>query len=302
MELLNGLSIMPSLYCNYNCEYCYLGDLRKNKTLLNLDILANRLDEITQNYTIQHTTLYGGEISLLPQTYLNDLLQLVKDYNPAFVTNLSQEWFLNYCLINNVKLSISLNEERTNYNKTLQILKTLKGIKSICLSVVVLPSLLKKDSFEILDFFEDLGFDVIFIQYHPSIHSKVVYNITTKDYSDFLLRIIKAKYERDYKFKIQNEIVLRDTTYRATADSFMFINQNGNFSSIKYNEKEEEYFVEFNTLQEWKDFCKQEQKLYYTKCHTCKYYNKCKAEHLVNLEKDNCSGLYNLLEEYSKIG
>ena len=33
------LSIQPTFLCNYNCEYCYLGNLRKDKTILDLDIL-----------------------------------------------------------------------------------------------------------------------------------------------------------------------------------------------------------------------------------------------------------------------
>ena len=39
MKTIDMLSIQPTFLCNYNCEYCYLGNLRKDKTILDLDIL-----------------------------------------------------------------------------------------------------------------------------------------------------------------------------------------------------------------------------------------------------------------------
>ena len=38
MKTIDMLSIQPTFLCNYNCEYCYLGNLRKDKTILDLDI------------------------------------------------------------------------------------------------------------------------------------------------------------------------------------------------------------------------------------------------------------------------
>ena len=43
MKTIDMLSIQPTFLCNYNCEYCYLGNLRKDKTILDLDILSLKI-------------------------------------------------------------------------------------------------------------------------------------------------------------------------------------------------------------------------------------------------------------------
>lgn len=295
------LSIIPSYICNFHCNYCYLGNLTYNNKVLSIEKIKQRVNEISSKYKIDRVVLFGGEISLLNKNYIDELYNFLNKYDLSFVTNLSQDWFINYSLCKNVHLSISLNEERPYYKETLEKIKKLRNVKNICLSVVVLPSILNKNPSELLSFYEDLGLDIIFIQYHPSIYCDVKYNITTKQFSNFLYNILKEKEKYEYSFTIHNEIILKDDTYKSTADNFLFINPNGNFSSIKYNEKEEEYYVEFNTLKEWESFCKEEKTWYYKKCNNCKYFGKCKAEHLINLNKNNCSGLYNLLEKYNKV-
>lgn len=301
MEILNSLSIIPSYNCNFHCKYCYLGKLTYQKDILSLDVIQNRLYEIKTKYNIDRVILFGGEISILNKDYIESLYNLVKDYTVTFVTNLSQDWFINYCLAKNVSLSVSLNEERPEYKRTLQKLKALKGLKNICLSVVVLPSLLCKTPKEILDFFEELGHNVIFIQYHPSIYCDVNYKILTKDYSTFLVNLLKEKHKHSYHFKIENETILNDDTYKSTSDNFLFLNPNGKYSVVQYTPEEKEYYLEFSTLEEWESFCKNEKTWYKQNCENCKYFGKCKAEHLVNLNQNNCSGLFNLIEEYQKI-
>lgn len=296
LKTLSNISIMPSFYCNYSCEYCYLGNLTKNKNLLSLEKLLTRLTELQKEYIIESSTIYGGEISLLDDSYLYDLYQLIKNIKPTFITNFSNTKILEFCLLNNCNCGISLNKERPFYEKTLLNLKNFKHLPIISLSVVVLPSLLNENVFTLLDMYEELGFDVNFIQYHPSIYSKKVYNITTKDYILFLDKIIHEKNKHNYKFTICNEIILRDSKYSPLADSFVFLNPNGNFSSIKYKESIE-YPVEFQTLQQWKDFCNEEKIWYNKNCKDCKYFTKCKAEHLIEIDKPYCSGLYYLLNK-----
>ena len=192
MKVIDMLSIQPTFLCNYNCEFCYLGDLRKNKTILDLNILEQRLNEITTNYIIRNITIYGGEVSLLNKDYITKLSSLCENINvkPTFVSNLSNDWLISYCDENNYTLSISLNEERPFYNETLSKLKQLSRKDNKNLSVVVLPSLLNKPYKEIMDLYESIGLDIFFIQYHPSILSKKTYNIDINDFSNFLKNII----------------------------------------------------------------------------------------------------------------
>lgn len=302
MNIINNISIMPTYKCNFDCEYCYLGELTKNKKILDLNILNERLSEIEKKYIIETVTIYGGEISLLDKKYLDDLYSLTKDYDPLLVTNLSNEWIIEYSLNKNLNVSISLNEERPHYKQTLEKIYKYKNLKNLSLSVVVLPSLLKRDVKELLEFYESIGLEIMFIQYHPSIYSHKKYNISTKDYIDFLINILNEKHKNKYNITICNEIILNDIKYSPTANNFIFINPDGNYSSIKYDNNEIESPIIFNTLQEWENFCNNEFEWYKENCNSCKYFKKCKAEHLINLKPGNCSGLYNLLEFYNKLG
>lgn len=290
------LSIIPSYFCNYNCEYCYLGKLRSERTLLPLNTLLNRMQELEQEHFIDHITVYGGEISLLSKEYIQELYNFIQSYKVTFVTNLSNDWLVDFCKEKNIHLSISLNEERQYYDKTLTKLLEMEKTSNMDLSIVVLPSILKTPVSELLSLYEKIGLDVFFIQYHPSILSKVNYQITEDEYSNFLYNIIKETKEHSYNINIGNIEIFKDNDYKPTADNFIFINPNGKFSSVKYVNGVEQP-IEFSTLKDWKEFCNAEKKWYFDNCQFCEYYNKCKAEHLVQLDKKECSGLYTLLKK-----
>ena len=302
MKILDTLSIQPTFLCNYNCEFCYLGNLRKDKTILNLDVLKNRLEEITKEYNIKNIILYGGEVSLLDKEYIDKIMIMCKEYtniNPSIVSNLSNDWIINYCDNNNYTLSISLNEERPYYNETLNKLKKLNRKDNKNLSIVVLPSLLKKQPLELMSFYNMLGFDVFFIQYHPSILSKKIYNININDYSLFLKNIIDEKHNHIYNINILNEIIIKNNEYNPMTSGCLFINPNGNYSTVVYD-NHIEHFEEFDTLDKWKLFCKEDYKRYFKSCYLCELFGKCKAEHLDVLDSKECSGLYNLLTWYKE--
>lgn len=290
------LSIIPSFYCNYNCQYCYLGDLRKDKKLLNLNDLEKRLQELS-NYKIDNISVYGGELSLLNKPYLEELIKILPKCEITFTTNASNPWLIDWCHQNNIHIAISLNEERPNYHQTIQYLKTLSNKNDIELSVVVLPSLLNKSYSELYQFYNNLGYNVYFIQYHPSKLSKIQYNISQKDYNIFLENMIQESHKHN-GIKISNEIVFYDKEHIPTKNGFLFINPNGNYSTVIYDENNIEEYKEYFNLTDWYNDCYNEKQWYFNNCLYCEYYNKCKAEHLVNLQKPYCSGLYNILKLY----
>ena len=78
------LAVIPTYACNFNCSFCLEN---KNKTLLDLNILRKRLMEIP--YNVKVLTLLGGEISILPENYLNNLLKLIDEHHKeiAIITN-----------------------------------------------------------------------------------------------------------------------------------------------------------------------------------------------------------------------
>lgn len=295
------LSIMPTYKCNFHCGYCYLGDLTTTNTILDLDKLSTKLEELNNNYNIDNVCIYGGEVSLLGRDYLNDLVKLLNGYNISLVTNLSNDWIIDFCLLNDIRLCVSLNEERPYYNETICKLKKLKHVKNISLSVVILPSLITDEQIEkAFDLYEELGFEILFIPYHPSIHSKQTINIKPHMFEESLQKLLKENNKRNNPIIISNEIILNDDKYEPTNNKFLFINPNGEYSSVKYDDKGIEEFIIFKNLDEYNNYCKKEIKMYYENCNGCQFYGKCKAEHLIfNGYDESCSGLYKLLSQYS---
>ena len=291
------LSIQPTFLCNYNCEYCYLGDLRKDRIILDLNILEQRLEEITQICDIENIQILGGEISLLDANYLNDLYNIVNKYPCAMTTNLSNNWLINYCLQNNIKLGVSLNEERPYYQETVNKLKTLKDIKTISLSSVVLPSLLKKSSKEILEFYDSLGFTTYFIQYRPSLTNNVVYDLTLNDYINFMDKLVNEYKTNHYDFPLGNETVMTDTIYSSSYDKSLLINPNGKLNIILENNDGYDYYKELDNIQEFLSFQAGYNAFRAFECTKCKHYNKCLGKHLASSDTKKCSELFNIFDK-----
>lgn len=301
---IDNLSIQPTFLCNFNCSYCYLGNLRNCSDILDLRVLERRIEEILNKYQIRNINLYGGEISLLKPSYLEELVAICTriGIKPTVITNLSNDWIIDFCEERSLPLSISLNEERPYYKETLEKIKKLRNKGNKNLSVVVLPSILDKDYLDLMSFYEKLGLEVFFIQYHPSVHScksGVVYDININHFSNFLKGIISEKHRKDYEIKIINEDILNNKDYNPLMSGFLFITPFGQYSTVLYQNGIERYKY-FNNLEEWEECCKKEYKEYFLKCNLCEYFGKCKAEHLEVIDKKECSGLYELQKWYEE--
>lgn len=301
---IDNLSIQPTFLCNFNCNYCYLGNLRNYADILDLRVLEQRIEEILNKYQIRNINLYGGEISLLKPSYLEELVAICTriGIKPTVITNLSNDWIIGFCEERSLPLSISLNEERPYYKETLEKIKKLRNKGNKNLSVVVLPSMLDKDYSGLMSFYEKLGLDVFFIQYHPSVHScksGAVYDININHFSNFLKGIISEKHRKDYEIKIINEDILNNKDYNPLMPGFLFITPFGQYSTVLYQNGIERYEY-FNSLEEWEECCKKEYREYFLKCNLCEYFGKCKAEHLEVIGKKECSGLYELQKWYEE--
>lgn len=298
------LSIMPSYKCNFKCEYCYLGDLIKTYKSLDLSVMNDLLLELKQQYTINHVNLYGGELSLLDQNYLQQLINIIKDNinncGISITSNFSNENILTFCLSNNIQLNVSLNEERYNYLQTLNKIKKFSGTKLFDLAVVVLPSILNYSIPDLYKFYNELEFDVFFIQHHNSIHQQT-YSISIDQFSNFLYDFIcYHTNQKQNKFKIENLEILNDEDYNPNTESYLFINPDGKYCTTSFKNRIEEYIL-FDNLQQWQQYCETSRQLYIDKCSTCELFDKCKAEHLEILKnKDECSGLKQLLTSLKK--
>ena len=290
------ISINPTYQCNGHCPYCYLGNLIKDDTVLNLQIMRNRLDQLQKFDKDLVIDIFGGEIGMLQENYLNDLILICLHYsknvtissnftiNPNIVYNLARKY--------NIPLFVSWNVERGNINK-IAIDNVLKyeDRSNIGIQIVCLPTIINID--KLIRYFESIKVrSITFLQYYPGKFAKKRYNVNNCDYSDFIIRLHKLNKLNHYNINITNLNLIRDANYVPLQSSNIFITPYGQYAVTKYDKDGYEEFYCFDSLNTFNDIINDEKRRYFTKCGTCEYYQYCLAEHWHGWnENDDCAGL-----------
>ena len=291
-----SLSIIPTYWCKTNCKYCYLGDLRKDQTTLDLQCLDNKLHQLVENdYVIDSISVYGGEISLLDEQYLIQIVKIIRSHvsnqvTIGFCTSGYNRSIFELAEYLKVRVTIPLNQERPDYKKNLQLIKQ----HNCSLGVVVLPSIINTPVDQLVEFYESLGRDVFFYQFYPSSINRSPYSFDIKQYTDFVISFINEYKKKHRSFELINLSEWMDKCYNPEASGFIYISPNGKWMTTGYSDCLES-FVEFDTLDQWKQYCKKERLQRLIKCNACPYYDKCKAEHLVVMGEEYCSGMRKLI-------
>lgn len=305
------VSVQPTFYCNLGCPYCYLGNLRNKFQLLDLyDLRDKLLPEILSRTKITTIDIFGGEISILPSIYLEYLFKICLEYCNS--VNVTSNLF-NLDILETLKkfpkvnLAISWNKERSDCPRIEEILdnqnkyfKNLDNKKQIL--TVALPSLLKEDPKKILDRFEKWNLPVTILRYFPS-EENALYNLTTKDYEDFLIKILETYLTGNYTFPLNNHQQLLKVEKEPLMTSNLFIQPSGEYSWISYDGNKEVYLHDKN-IENWEIDSKLENFKYREKCLSCAFYNCCLAEHLNfnDITESSCCGLKNLLKWWYEKG
>lgn len=291
-----SLSIIPTYWCKTNCKYCYLGDLRKDQTTLDLQCLDNKLHQLVENdYVIDSISVYGGEISLLDEQYLIQIVKIIRSHvsnqvTIGFCTSGYNRSIFELAEYLKVRVTIPLNQERPDYKKNLQLIKQ----HNCSLGVVVLPSIINTPVDQLVEFYDSLGRDVFFYQFYPSSINRSPYSFDIKQYTDFVISFINEYKKKPRSFGLINLSEWMDKCYNPEASGFIYISPIGKWMTTGYSDCLES-FVEFDTLDQWKQYCKKERLQRLIKCNACPYYDKCKAEHLVVMGEEYCSGMRKLI-------
>jgi MoaA/NifB/PqqE/SkfB family radical SAM enzyme len=294
---------MPNYFCHKNCEYCYLGSIKNDPKILDIQKLKRQLKTISHNFSITKIEIFGGEISLLPIDYISKLFNLCNKYtHTSIITNYSNIYFNQFLYNNNISYSISINDERDNNSEVEKLLLNNK-YENLSLIQVATPSLLKRTSYEVLSHLNKFNVsNVQFLQYSPALHAKVIYNLTNKNYSDFLKNIIIEYKKGNYNFNISNisdlDLVI-NKEYDSSMRAVLFINPYNEYCSVDYKDGLE-YFKSYgDKLKNWMNGCKINYIKYPKECSVCEYYEKCYAEHIREWNKDDeCVGFKSLIEWY----
>lgn len=297
------LSINPIYLCNFRCNFCYLTENQlSDKRNLSLDILEKRLLEIKEkNYQIDHVDLYGGEIALLPEDYLYSLDKLLEKYdNPSIniITNFSK--INKYFLEDHVSVSVSFDfEAREKHELVLQ--NIIKFKKDIAILMLASKDLLKLDVPKIISIFNKIE-NIKTVEIKP--YSKNQANnleVTDSDFENFIKKWIQSDIEKKFSFiNLENIKKSLNKKYNAFSDNHIYINPQGNYAVLEFDESDKEYFLELGSLDEYEKWCEKEKDKVNNNifCQSCEYRGNCLTEHyrdVKNLE-NSCNGFKKLLD------
>lgn len=296
------LSINPSYYCNFRCDFCYLTpEQLGDKTRLPLDRLNEMLVELKEHYDIDGVDLYGGETLLLPKWYLTDIKELLHGHgihNLNLITNLS----IDSPFLNDPDFYIAVSYDFEAREQSDAVLGRMMSLgRKFSVLMLASPTLVAKDPEEIIQTF-NLFSQLENVEVKPySSNQANQLEVTYQEYEEFVKSIIQAQTPK--KFTFSNELQLDDALRHernAFSDDHLYITPKGSYGLLDFDEEQNEFFLEFNDLSYY-DVWKDKEKAMVESnpiCGECEYKGHCLSEHLqwVDSLDHGCNGFKGLLD------
>lgn len=297
------VSINPTYYCNFRCDFCYLTETQlADRKLLGLDILENKLSEIHQYTVVDMVDLYGGEIGLLQESYIQklcDLLQKFKISDINIITNLSM---INEVILNpNIYLTVSYDFEcREQHLRVWDNL--LKLTRPFSILILASENLIKKNVDQMilqLNLLERL----ISVEIKPySTNQSNCFSISHRDFELFIQQWMTSKITKKFEFVNETNIQKSlDKSRNAFSNDHVYITPNGDFAVLEFDINDREYFKSLESFEEYLKWANEEPVNNLSEiCKGCEYYGHCLTEHyryVRDLDK-SCNGYKFLLDWY----
>jgi sulfatase maturation enzyme AslB (radical SAM superfamily) len=299
------VSINPSYFCNFRCDFCYLtteqlGDQKK----IPLEMLDQRLKEISKVRKIDWVDLYGGEIGALKKDYFYGLKDVIRKYYSDkinIITNLSMlhEGFFE----NDFYLGVSYDFEAREKS---DLVYNNMFYSSVPIAVLILASekVLKMNVNDMIQKM-NLCSSIESVEIKPySINQANAQSVTHKDFELFVQKWIESPIIKRFDFINEGNIIRSlKKEYNAFSNNHVYITPNGNFAVLEFDENDKEYFLELNSIKEYVEWAEQEPINNVSDiCRKCKYYGHCLTEHyryVKNLH-NGCNGYKGLLDYYAQ--
>ena len=297
-----NISINPSYFCNFRCDFCYLtpeqlGDQKK--------ISPERLDFLLSKVPkIDHVDLYGGEIGALKKDYYNEIIEVIRRWYSGPIninTNFSMldERFFDDGITLSVSYDFSAREK-----SDLVFNNMLMSPKPIAVLILASKKVLEMDVDEMIQQLNMCN-QVKSVEIKPySINQANADNVTHKDFEEFVIKWITSPVKKNFEFQnIERLIDSYYGQYNAFSDDHIYITPNGNFAVLEFDDWDKEYFLELEDYDEYIDWCRAEKDALSEICLECPWYGSCLTEHYRYVEdlKNSCNGYRGLLEWYARV-
>ena len=240
--MLMNLSINPTYYCNFACDFCYLTTEQLNDRHKITPLwLENSLQQITDK--VGHVDLYGGEIGLLSPEYYYSLKKVIRNHYKGPIninTNLSA--FPDFFRDEDVTLSVSYDFHARE--KEQHILNNMMNAnKDLSVLILASPKVLEMDV-EFMIFTLNMISNVQSVEIKPySINQANQHNVTHKDFEDFVIKFDEANTEKNFNFQnIDNIYNSIEGKYDAFSNDHVYITPRGKFGVLEFDKYDREYF------------------------------------------------------------
>jgi hypothetical protein len=277
-----------------------LGD----KKLLDLERLNEMLSEVLMYDSIDHVDLYGGEIALLPDYYLEELKLCLESYGVDSVninTNLSainEAMFDPYYHIS-VSYDFTVREQHDKVWRNMALLP-------VQFSVLMLASdlLITEDVDNMIQQFNLLP-NLTSVEIKPySENQSNSLNVSFKDYEEFVKQWITSPVEK--KFDFINEYLIEDVLDKkrnSFSDDHVYITPSGRWAVLEFDLNDKEYFLEYDSFDQYLVWTRLEKERVANNkfCNSCEYYGHCLSEHLREVKDldNSCNGFKLLIDWYA---
>jgi len=288
------LSINPSYFCNFSCDFCYLTkEQLTTKTLLKLDSLDELLKQVPN---IDYIDLYGGEFSTLPIDYVWNLRNIIRKHYQGeinIVTNFSvlRKEFLDKDISLSISYDFAARERHEEvYNNMLM------SEKEFSILILASKEVIEMDVSQMVEELNILG-NLTSVEIKPySINQANQHTVTHRNYEDFVRKWLN----KEKKFTFINEIKIqesKDKVYDAFSNNHVYITPGGKFAVLEFDEEDKEYFLELDSFKEYKDWSNKEPEKLSPICLSCEYVGHCLTEHYRYVKDldNSCSGYIGLL-------
>jgi sulfatase maturation enzyme AslB (radical SAM superfamily) len=293
------VSINPSYFCNFGCNFCYLTPEQLSDTKkINID----RLDELLAGIpSIQHVDLYGGEIGALKKDYFYQLKDTIRNHYTGDINIIT-----NYSMIHDgfyeddVYLSVSYDFEAREKSELVYKNMLLSPVP-IAVLILASPKVLSMDVEEMIMML-NMCSSIDSVEIKPySTNQANSFNVSHRDFEQFIIKWLTAKTPKKFQFINEQKIEESYTKqYNAFSDNHIYITPNGKYGVLEFDKYDREYFLELDTWQEYLDWANKEKLQLSDICKQCNYYGTCLTEHYryVDTLDQSCNGYKGLLDWY----
>lgn len=301
-----NLSVNPSYFCNFRCQFCYLSDEQlKTRKFLSKDLLFARLTEISSAKIIKHIDLYGGEIGLIPVETLQEYLTTFRFFFQGkinVITNLSAIHPLFHS--EDVELTVSWDYlGRESHERVYENMKKLtQKFHVLILGSERVVNMSGPELSEMISLLNQLPHlsTVEIKPYSENLHRHQ--KVTFRDFEMFVQRWIELK--EKFRFEFINEVKIQDSLgkkYSSWSDDHLYLTPEGKYAVLEFTKDNKEYFHEVDSLEEYEKWAESEKLKVTTNpfCTKCEYLGSCLSEHLQEvMEEGSCNGFKGLLDWY----